>query len=229
MKLLSQVGGGEGRRVLTEIEAKELLKVWGVKVVETCLAHSQSQAVALSRELGFPVALKIASPDITHKSDAGGVKLGLTSQSQVTQAYRDVIRSAHEYNPQAHIQGVTVQKMAPPGVEVIAGMSTDPQFGPVLMFGLGGVWVEVLKDVAFRLIPISPKDAREMISEIKGFPLLQGYRGHEPVDTAALEEVLLDVSQMVEMTPAIRELDINPLFAYKQGVVAVDARVVVEE
>lgn len=229
MKLLSQGGGGEGRRVLTEIEAKELLKVWGVKVVETRLAHSQSQAVALSRELGLPVALKIASPDITHKSDAGGVKLGLTSQRQVTQAYRDIIHSTRKGNPQAHIQGVTVQKMAPPGVEVIVGMSTDPQFGPVLMFGLGGVWVEVLKDVAFRLIPISPKDAREMISEIKGFPLLQGYRGHEPVDISALEEVLLDVSQMVEMTPAIKELDINPLFAYKQGVVAVDARVVVEE
>lgn len=229
MKLSSQGGGGEGKRVLTEIEAKELLKVWGVKVAETCLAHSQSQAVALSRELGFPVALKIASPDITHKSDAGGVKLGLTSQRQVIEAYSDIIHSAHEYNPQANIQGVTVQKMAPPGVEVIVGMSTDPQFGPVLMFGLGGVWVEVLKDVAFRLIPISPKDAREMISEIKGFPLLQGYRGHEPVDIAALEEVLLDVSQMVEMTPTIKELDINPLFAYKQGAVAVDARLVVEE
>lgn len=228
MEILSQVKR-EGRQVLTEIEAKEFLNIWGIKVVETKLARSKLEAMNLSEEIGFPVVLKIASPDIIHKSDAGGVKVGLRSKKQVGEAYSQIIKSAREKFPKAKILGVSVQKMAPPGVEVIIGVSRDPQFGPVLMFGLGGVWVEVLKDVSFRLIPITPRDAREMIREIKGFPLLQGYRGQDPVDLATLEEMLMDVSQMVETNPEIKEIDINPIFAYKDGALAVDARIILGE
>ncbi|MDP6782613.1 MAG: acetate--CoA ligase family protein, partial [Dehalococcoidia bacterium] len=171
----------EGRGQLTEVEAKDWLREAGFPVVETRLARSRAGAVTLSRETGFPVVLKIASPQVIHKSDAGGVKLGLNSQSAVARAYREIMASVADKHPDASLEGVSVQRMAPPGVEVIMGMSKDPQFGPVLMFGLGGIWVELLKDVAFRIVPLLPRDAREMIREIKGFPLLEGYRGSPPV------------------------------------------------
>jgi len=130
--------------------------------------------------------------------------------------------------PQAIIQGVSVQPMAPPGVEVIVGMSQDPQFGPVLMFGLGGVLVEVLKDVSFRIVPVTKRDAGEMIREIKGYPILEGYRGQEPASIPALEELIVEVSQFVEQNPQIKELDLNPVFAYKDKAIAVDARIIME-
>jgi acyl-CoA synthetase (NDP forming) len=218
----------EGRTLLTEIEAKELLKQAGINVVETKLASSEDDAVALSREFGFPVVLKIASPDVVHKTDAGGVKLNLKTSNQVAKAYEDIMKSIGEKYPKAKIQGVSVQKMAKPGVEVIIGMSKDPQFGPVIMFGLGGVWVEVLKDVSFRIVPLERRDAREMIQEIKGRPLLEGYRGQDPVDIANLEELILKVSTFIEQHPEIKELDLNPVFAYKDGAVAVDARIILE-
>ena len=218
----------EGRTLLTEIEAKELLKQAGISVVETKLASSEDDAVALSREFGFPVVLKIASPDVVHKTDAGGVKLNLKTSNQVAKAYEDIMKSIREKYPKAKIQGVSVQKMAKPGVEVIIGMSKDAQFGPVIMFGLGGVWVEILKDVSFRIVPLERRDAREMIQEIKGRPLLEGYRGQEPVDIANLEELILKVSSFIEQHPEIKELDLNPIFAYKDGAVAVDARIILE-
>jgi acyl-CoA synthetase (NDP forming) len=219
----------EGRTLLTEIEAKEILKEAGINVVETKLATSKEQAVAISQKLGFPVALKIASTDVIHKSDAGGVKLGLKTAAQVGKAYDDIMKSIKKSFPDAKIEGVSVQKMAKPGVEVIIGMSKDAQFGPVLMFGLGGIFVEILKDVSFRIVPLMKRDAKEMIREIKGFPLLQGYRGSEPVDLENLENILLKVSEFVEKTPEVKELDLNPIFAYKNGAVAVDARVILEK
>jgi acyl-CoA synthetase (NDP forming) len=197
--------------------------------VETKLATSKEQAVAISQKLGFPVALKIASTDVIHKSDAGGVKLGLKTAAQVGKAYDDIMKSIKKSFPDAKIEGVSVQKMAKPGVEVIIGMSKDAQFGPVLMFGLGGIFVEILKDVSFRIVPLMKRDAKEMIREIKGFPLLQGYRGSEPVDLENLENILLKVSEFVEKTPEVKELDLNPIFAYKNGAVAVDARVILEK
>jgi len=130
--------------------------------------------------------------------------------------------------PEAEIEGVSVQKMANPGTEIIIGMTKDAQFGPVLMFGLGGILVELLKDIAFRIVPLERKDAREMIREIKGYKLLEGFRGREPVDIAALEEMLLKVSQFVDSNPDIKEIDLNPILAYKDGAVAVDARVILE-
>jgi acyl-CoA synthetase (NDP forming) len=219
---------GEGRTVLTEVESKELLKSAGIDVVDTRLATSKEEAVSISRRLGFPVALKIASPDIVHKSDAGGVRLGLRTASEVGKAYSQILQAVRQNYPQARVQGVAVQRMARPGVEVIIGMSKDAQFGPVLMFGLGGVLVEVLKDVSFRIVPLSPRDAAEMIREIKGYPLLEGYRGQEAVDISRLEELLLKVSEFVEQNPEIMELDLNPIFAYSDGAVAADARVILE-
>jgi len=219
----------EGRTILTEIESKELLKPVGISVSDTRLATSREGAISVSRRLGFPVVLKIASPGITHKSDTGGVKLGLKTSKQVGKAYDDILAAISQNHPQAVIEGVSVQKMARPGVEVIIGMSKDAQFGPALMFGLGGVWVEVLKDVSFRIVPLTRRDAAEMIREIKGYPLLQGYRGQEPVDVSNLEEWLLKVSDFVEQNPEIKELDLNPIFAYSDGAIAVDARVILEE
>ena len=218
----------EGRSLLTEIEAKELLKQAGINVIDTKLATSREEAISISRQFGFPVVLKIASPDIVHKSDAGGVKLGLTTSKQVAKAYDDILAAIRREYPRAAIQGVSVQKMARPGVEVIIGMSKDPQFGPVLMFGLGGILVEILKDVSFRIVPLTRRDASEMIREIKGYSLLEGYRGQEPVDVSSLEELLIKVSSFVEQNPEVKELDLNPTFAYSDGAVAVDARVILE-
>jgi acyl-CoA synthetase (NDP forming) len=219
----------EGRTVLTEIESKEVLRQAGISVIDTKLATSREEASSISRKLGFPVALKIASPDIVHKSDAGGVKLGLKTAKQVGKAYDDIIEIIRQKHPQAMLHGVSVQRMARPGVEVIIGMSKDAQFGPVLMFGLGGILVEVLKDVSFRIVPIARRDATEMLREIKGYPLLEGYRGQEAVDVSYLEEMLLKVSNFVERNPEVKELDLNPIFAYSDGAVAVDARVILEE
>ena len=217
------------RTVLTEIESKQLIEEAGMSVVPTKLAKSMKEAVALSKQSGFPVVLKIASPDIIHKSDAGGVKVGLKNAAQVNRAYREIITSVTQRHPKAIIDGVSVQPMAKPGVEVIIGMSKDAQFGPVLMFGLGGILVEILKDISFRIVPLTRRDAREMIKEIKGYPVLEGYRGKEPVNIPSLEEMLLKVSDFAEQNPEIKELDLNPIFAYRDGAIAVDARIVLEE
>ena len=219
----------EGRTVLTEFESKELLRKAGIPVVETRLVKSRKEAIAVSKELGFPVVLKIASPDVIHKSDSGGVRLGVASAAQVSRAYGEILSATKRKYPRAVIHGLTIQKMAPRGTEVIVGMSKDPQFGPVIMFGLGGILVELLKDVSFRIVPVTRRDAAEMVREIKGFPLLEGYRGQEPANLPALEELLVRLSQFVEKSPEVKELDLNPVFAYRDKVVAVDARVILEE
>ncbi len=219
----------EGRNVLTEVEAKQLLKRAGINVVETKLATSKDEALSISKELGYPVALKIASSDVIHKSDAGGVKLNLQTAAQVGKAYSEILKSIKTQYPEAKIQGISVQKMARPGVEVIIGVTKDAQFGPVLMFGLGGILVEILKDVSFRIVPLAKRDAREMIREIKGYPVLDGYRGTEPVNVAKLEDMILKVSAFVEQHPEVEQLDLNPVFASSDGAIAVDARVILGE
>jgi acyl-CoA synthetase (NDP forming) len=216
------------RTLLNEIESKELLSGAGIPVVDTKLATSKQEAVAMSKKAGFPVALKIVSPEITHKSDVGGVKLGLKTSKQVEAAYEEILSGVKQKYPHAVIDGVSVQKMARPGTEVIVGMTKDVQFGPVLMFGLGGILVELLKDVSFRIVPLEREDAREMIHEIKGYPMFEGFRGREPVDTSVLEEILLKVSRLVDGHPEIKEIDLNPIFAYKDGAVTVDARIILE-
>jgi len=217
-----------GRTVLTEVESKQLVAEAGIPVVETKLAQTKAEAISMSKKMGFPVVLKIVSPDIIHKSDIGGVRLGLANAAQVGKAYTEIMAAAKKANKKAAIYGISVQKMARPGVEVIMGMSKDAQFGPVLMFGLGGVFVEVLKDVAFRIVPLVRRDASQMIREIKGYPVLEGYRGQEPANITALEDLLLKLSAFVDKTPQIKEMDLNPIFAYKDGAVAVDARVILE-
>jgi len=219
----------EGRVVLTEVESKELLGQSGISVIDTVLAASRSEAVAISRQLGFSVVLKIASPDIVHKSDAGGVRLGLETPGQVERAYDEILRDTGQKHPGASVQGVSVQKMAAPGVEVIIGMSKDAQFGPVLMFGLGGVWVEILEDVSLRVIPVTRRDVREMVKEIKGYRMLTGYRGLPPVDESKLEDMLLAVADFVTQYPMVKELDLNPVIAYSDRAMVVDARVVLED
>jgi acyl-CoA synthetase (NDP forming) len=217
----------QGRAVLTEIESKQILHDAGIPVAVAESASSPGDAAAVADRLGYPVVLKIVSPDIAHKSDVGGVKVGVGSADEVKAAFDEIMASVNAQQPDATIEGVAVQKMAPAGTEVIVGMSKDPQFGPVMMFGLGGIFVEVLKDVAFRIVPLEARDAKEMVREIKGFPVLEGVRGQDPADLAALEGLILKVSEFVEAHPEIDELDLNPVFAYKDGAIAVDARIVV--
>ncbi len=219
----------ENRTQLTEIESKELLQRAGIPVIETKLAKTKKEAISISRKIGFPVALKITSPDIIHKSDSGGVKLGLINATQVGNAYSEIISSAGQMFPKARVEGVSVQQMARPGIEVIIGMSKDAQFGPVLMFGLGGILVEILKDVSFRIVPLTLRDAKEMIKETKGYLLLEGYRGQEPVNIPYLAQLIVKVSEFIEQNPEIRELDLNPLVAYEDGAICVDARIILEK
>ena len=216
------------RTVLTEIEAKKILNEAGINCTDTRFAVDKAAAVALSEEIGYPVVLKISSADITHKSDAGGVKVNLGDREAVEKAYDEIMASCKAKHPDADIEGIAVQGMAKLGTEVIIGMTKDPSFGPVLMFGLGGIFVEVLKDVAFRIVPLERKDAAEMIQEIKGKELLEGYRGEDPADIPYLEEILLKLSDLVDRTAGIAEIDMNPVFAYKAGAVVVDARIILE-
>jgi acetate---CoA ligase (ADP-forming) subunit beta len=219
----------ESRAILTEMESKQLLASLGIPTTEMKMAASKEEAVALSKAIGYPCVLKVSSHDITHKSDAGGVKVGLKNEEEVAAAYDAILASCRAKYPQAVIEGVTVQTMAKPGLEVIVGMATDPQFGPVLMFGLGGVWVEVLKDVSFKIAPLTKADAAKAVREIRASKLLDGFRGSEPVDKAALEDILLRVSDFVTTTPEVKEMDLNPIFAYPNGAIAVDARVILGE
>jgi acyl-CoA synthetase (NDP forming) len=219
----------EGRTLLNEVEAKSLLKEAGVPVASTTLATTREEAQAQAEAAGYPVVLKVVSPDIAHKSDVGGVKLNLRDKDAVGAAFDEIVANSKKAVPDAHIVGVAVQYMAPQGTEVIVGMTTDPQFGPVMMFGLGGIMVEVLKDVSFRLVPLAEKDADQMINEIKGRPVLAGVRGQPPSDVAALKQTILKVSEFVQQHPEVRELDLNPVFAYPDGALAVDARIVISE
>ena len=216
----------EKRTILTEIEAKQILNEAGIHCIDTRLAVEKAEAVKLSEAIGYPVVLKVSSVDITHKSDAGGVKVNLKNQGEVENAYDGIMASCKAAYPDAKIEGVAVQGMAETGTEIIMGMIKDPSFGPVVMFGLGGVLVEVLKDVAFRIVPIEKIDAAEMIEEIQGKKLLEGYRGQDPADIPYLQEMLVKLSDFVDRTPGIEEIDMNPVFAYKEGASVVDARII---
>jgi acyl-CoA synthetase (NDP forming) len=215
------------KRNLLETEAKELFGDHGLPVQPFTLAKSEAEAVEAARRLGFPAVLKVVSPDILHKTDAGGVKVRLADAAAVSAAYREMMASIGRRAPAARIEGVLVAPYAPEGLECIVGMTRDPQFGPALMFGLGGVYVELLKDVSFRVLPIDKSDAEEMVREIKGFPLLQGLRGSGLRDLAALVDFLVKTAKLVEVNPEIREIDVNPLMVYEKGALALDARVII--
>jgi len=215
-----------GRHELTETESKKIMAAYQIPTTETFLAGTAGEAAQYADQVGYPVVMKIASADILHKSDAGGVKLNLTCEADVTASFDEIIANAHGYNPDANITGVTVQKMIPAGVEVIIGAKMDPQFGQVVLFGLGGIFTELLKDISLRLVPITPRDAEQMVNEIKTRRLLEGYRQFQPVDKDALASILTKVSALVQDLPMVKEIDLNPVIAYPDGAIAVDARVI---
>ena len=179
-----------------------------------------------AKQIDGSVAMKIVSPDILHKSDAGGVRLNLTTASEVRRAFADILADANKYDPSADIRGVLVAPMAETGLEVIIGTKIDDQFGPIIMFGLGGVLVEVLKDVSFRVLPLTLEEAGEMINEIKASVILGGVRGNPPVDKEALKKLLVKVSEIIESYPEIREMDLNPVIVREKGLSIVDARII---
>jgi acetyl coenzyme A synthetase (ADP forming)-like protein len=216
-------------RSLTEIESKAVFKAYGLPVVETLKATSADEAVILARNVGFPVVVKIISPDILHKSDAGGVMVNVKTESEVREAYEKVMSNARAYNSEAEIHGVAIQEMAPWGTEVILGSINTSTFGSTIMFGVGGIFVEILKDVTFRVAPVSPELALRMLMDIKGTAILQGARGERPRDLTALADVLSRYSQMVyDLEDEILESDANPVIVYAQGegVKIVDARLI---
>jgi len=215
----------DGHRNLALDRAREVLAAAGVRYNLSGTAADEAQAVKLAEEIGYPVVLKVISPDVLHKSDVGGVELGVIDAEGAHEACRRIVRRVGEHQPGARIDGFTVEQQVS-GTEIIVGMSRDPDFGPLLMVGMGGIFVEVYKDVAFRLVPLTRSDALTMIDEIEAQPLLDGARGRPKLDRAELAEILLRVSALIEAVPKIAELDINPLVITEDGLVAIDARVI---
>ncbi|MFW9969773.1 MAG: acetate--CoA ligase family protein [Candidatus Odinarchaeota archaeon] len=211
--------------VLTEFESKELLREIGIPVPDQKLTVSIKETISAAENIGFPVVLKLIAEDIVHKSDTGAVKLNLKSKEDLEKAYDELMQI-----PSQKEKKISVQKMAhEPITELIIGMTTDPQFGPALMFGIGGVLVELLEDVSFRIAPITEYDANEMIHEIKGFPILDGYRGKPKADIKAIIQVLMKISDLVTKHEEIHEMDLNPVFIYEKGLICVDARIILKE
>jgi acetyl-CoA synthetase (ADP-forming) len=215
-----------GRSFLLEPESKEIVGSYGMPVTKFKVAKSVDEAVKFAAEVGYPVVMKIVSPDILHKSDAGAVKVDIKNAGEVRSAFDEIAKNVKKFKSDAKVAGYLVEQLAPQGHEVIVGMAKDPQFGPALMFGLGGIFVEVLKDVSFRIAPLTEYDAREMIQEIKGYPVLTGIRGQKPADVNSIVDIILKVSKLVTEHEKIEQLDLNPIFVYQQGARIVDARII---
>jgi len=218
----------EKRKHLFESEAKAVCSDYGIPVTRFEVAKNQVEAVKFAEKIGYPVVLKIVSPNIIHKSDVGGVVVNLKTAKEVKNAYKKILDNVKRHKPKAKIVGMLIQEMAPSSTEVIVGAIKDPQFGPTLMFGLGGIFVEVLRDVTFRVAPIKKDEAHEMITEVKAYPLLKGYRNLPPADIEAIVKILLSTSKLVMEHQEIKELDLNPIMVYKKGAKVVDARIVLE-
>jgi acetyltransferase len=216
-----------GKTVLGELEGAEFLKCYGFNTLPMELATSATHAGQIAEKIGYPVVMKIVSPQILHKTDAGGVKIGLQNAKSVQSAFDEIMASARKYRENADLSGVLIQKMAPPGEEVILGMKRDPNFGPLLMFGLGGIYVELFKDVVFRIAPFGRNVARRMIKDIKGYPMLKGFRGRPLADIEAIERMLVGLGHLAENHPEIEELDINPLLVHEKGKGATVADVII--
>lgn len=219
---------GRQNRFLLEPDAIQLLGQYGIPYPVHGLAKSEDEAVRIAEKIGLPVVLKVVSRDVVHKSDVGGVLENLQNAVQVREGYQTIIDKVKTHNSCADIDGILVVKQAKEGIEMIVGALQDPTFGPTLMFGLGGIFAEVLKDVTFRIAPITLRDAEEMVLEIKGYPMLAGVRGSAPSDTTAIAELLMSVSQMVTENPQIKELDLNPVRVYEKGLLVLDARMMLE-
>ncbi len=218
----------ENRKTLLEPEAKTICAEYGIPVTRFKLAKSAAEARKYAEEIGYPVVMKIVSQDIIHKSDVGGVIMDIKNSDEVSEAYTRIMTNVKKNNTKARIAGIIVQEMAPQSTEVIVGGIKDPQFGPALMFGLGGVFVEVLRDVAFRIAPVQADEAREMITEVKAYPLLKGYRNTPPADIDAIVKILLNTSKLLMKHENIKELDLNPIIVYETGAKTVDARIILE-
>jgi acetyl-CoA synthetase (ADP-forming) len=219
----------EKRTYLLENESKTIMQTYKLPVTKFTVAETEDAAVKAAEKIGYPVVLKILSPDVIHKSDVGGVLININTPDEIRKGYQAIINNVQKHKTNARIKGIFVEEFAPKGIEVIIGALKDPQFGPALMFGLGGIFVEVLKDVSFRVAPITKFDAKEMIQEIKGYPILTGIRGQKASDVTALENILLQVSKLVMDYPVINQLDLNPVFSYPKGAKCVDARIILEE
>jgi acyl-CoA synthetase (NDP forming) len=214
-----------GQTVLTEYESKELLKDIGIKIPGQKLTKTKEETVEAAQDMGFPVVMKLIAEDIVHKSDTGAVKLNIKSPEETEKAYEELMNIPSESEKK-----ISVQQMAPePITELIIGMTTDRQFGPALMFGIGGILVELLEDVSFRIAPITEYDAKEMIHEIKGFPLLDGFRGKPKADIDAIVDTLMNISELVMENEEIYEMDLNPVFIYNDGLICVDARIILKK
>lgn len=218
----------EGRKYMLEPEAKTICLEYGIPVTTFRVATTAEDAVKFAEMIGYPTVLKVVSPDVIHKFDVGGVVLDVENPEDVQDAYKKILENVKKNKPEAKIQGILVQEMAPSSTEVIVGSTKDPQFGPALMFGLGGIFVEVLRDVTFRIAPITEQDAREMITEVKAYPVLKGYRGQPPADINAIVRILLNTSKLVMDHQEIKELDLNPIIVYEKGAKTVDARIILE-
>ncbi len=219
-----------GRKILTEPYAKEVFASYGLTVPKGKMAKTEEDAVKIAKTLKFPLVMKIVSPDIIHKSDAGGVKVNIKDINEVREAFREIMERVTSYDPHARIDGVYVQQMAPWGTETIIGTTNDKQFGPIVMFGLGGVFVEILKDVTFRIAPVDKDDAKDMIPEIKGYRILRGARGQKPKDINALAEAISRLSQLAwDFKDEIGEIDANPVMVYENGLCVVDARIILKD
>jgi len=216
----------EGRNNLLEPEAKTVCLEYGIPTPRFETASSPEEAKSYAEKLGYPVVLKVISRDILHKTDVGGVLVGLSSIEAVEAGYRQIMENARTRRPDAKISGMLIQKMAPESTEVIVGSLNDSQFGPTILFGLGGIFVEVLKDVVFRIAPLEEHDAREMITEIRGYPAIMGYRGSPPADQDAIVRIILSTSRLVTENPQIAQMDLNPVMVYEHGASVVDARIV---
>jgi acetyltransferase len=229
-KVVNQVRS-ENRLTIGDAESREILQAYGLRIPKSEIAETPETAITIAGKIGYPVVLKIASPDILHKTDVGGVKIGLQNATDVRDAFELMVYRAQRYIPDARIWGCLVQEMAPSGgLEVLVGMNRDPQFGPLLTFGLGGIYVETLRDVTFSVAPLSHQEAEEMLTQVRAHALLDGVRGQPPMDKAAIVDTLLRVSQLVQDFPEITEMDINPLMVYQQGegALALDMRLVLK-
>lgn len=211
-----------------EPETVQLLEEYGIAYPPHGLAHDPLDAERIAEELGYSVVLKVVSPNVVHKSDAGGVLLGLEDGASVREGFETLVNRVSSSVPEAHIEGVLVCKEAPEGMEVIVGGLEDATFGPTVMAGMGGIFTEVLRDVSFRVAPLEPRDAEEMIKQIRGYPLLTGARGQKPLDVTSLAQLLLSVSRLVTEHGEIKELDLNPVRLYEEGLLVLDARMVVK-
>ncbi|MCR8433142.1 MAG: acetate--CoA ligase family protein [Candidatus Korarchaeota archaeon] len=217
------------RRALTELEAKAFLEKYGIPFPKRDLAQNENEAIKISQKIGYPVVLKVVSPDIIHKTDVGGVKIGINSDDELREAFRDIMETVKRKKPDARIDGILVEEMIKGGYEVIIGGIQDPTFGPVVMFGgLGGIYVELFKDVTFRLAPIDDVEAEEMIKETKGYQLLKGFRGGEHANIELLKRLLVKTSQILVEHPEIVELDLNPIRIFKDRAVVLDAKILVK-